>query len=172
MTGAHLPLIVLGMIAAATMPAIGDAARAAPEPWPDQAYRVEWEDAHVPEDVATKTRIAVPVTLRNTGNRVWPASQVVVSYHWLRGDRLVVWDGERTALPRDLRAGSRASLAVHVTTPSEPGSYVLNVSLVHENVTWFEHKGATMVVRPVVVRPPTASADCGVSDATSCRAAR
>ncbi len=65
-------------------------------PWPDQAYRVEWAEVHLPAEVAPGVRIAVPVTMRNSGNRVWPASQVFVSYHWFRDDRLLVWDGERT----------------------------------------------------------------------------
>ena len=110
--------------------------------------------------------------MRNTGNRVWPASQVFVSYHWFRDDRLVVWDGERTPFPRDLRAGSRAALSVRVATPAEPGSYVLKLTLVHELVTWFEHKGATMIIRPVAVRPPTQSVDCGSSGSTPCTAAQ
>ena len=142
-----------------------------PTPWPDQAYRVEWAEVHIPAEVAAGVRIAVPVTMRNSGNRVWPASQVFVSYHWFRDDRLVVWDGERTPLPRDLRAGSRAALSVRVATPAEPGSYVLKLTLVHELVTWFEHKGATMFIRPVAVRPPTQSVDCGSSGSTPCPAA-
>ena len=134
--------------------------------WPNEAYRVEWEESHVPTEAAANTTLAVPVTLRNSGNRVWPASVVFVAYHWFRDDKLVTWDGERTSLPRDLRAGSRATLSVRVTTPSEPGSYVLQVSLVHELVTWFEHKGATMVVRPIEVRRLTRSVDRGGSGFT------
>lgn len=140
--------------------------------WPDQAYRVEWEAAHVPEEVAASSRIAVAVTVRNNGDRVWPASQVFVSYHWLRDERLVVWDGERTRLPRDLRAGSRAPLSVHVATPAEPGSYVLTLTLVHELVAWFEHRGATPIVRAVAVRTRSQDADCGVSGSTPCPAVR
>ena len=139
---------------------------AAVQEWPAEAYRVEWEEAHIPEEVAASARIAVPITLRNSGNRVWPASQVFVSYHWFRDGKLVVWDGERTPLPRDLRAGSRAALSVRVATPSEPGSYVLTVTLVHELVTWFEHKGATMLVRTIAVRPPTRVSDAGAGGST------
>jgi len=140
--------------------------------WPEQAYRVEWAEAHIPAAVAAGVKIAVPVTLRNNGNMVWPASQVFVSYHWFRDDRLVVWDGERTRLPRDLRAGSRAALAVRVATPREPGSYVLKLSLVHELVAWFENRGATMFSQPVAVGPPTQAIDCGRSGSTPCAAVR
>ena len=140
--------------------------------WPDRAYRVEWEDAHVPEEVVTSSKVAVPVTVRNSGVRVWPASEVFVSYHWFRDDRLVVWDGERTRLPRDLRAGSRAGVSVHVATPKEPGSYVLMLTLVHELVTWFEHKGAIPIGRPVAVRLRIPGAECGVSGATPCLSTR
>ena len=121
--------------------------------WPDEAYRVEWEAAHIPQEVSASTRIAVPVTVRNTGNRLWPVSEVFVAYHWFRDDRLVVWDGARTPLPRDLRPGNRATLSMRVAAPHEPGSYVLMVTLVHEQVAWFEQKGAATIVRNVVVRP-------------------
>jgi hypothetical protein len=126
-------------------------------PWPDQAYRVEWEESHIPSEVAPNVRIAVPVTLRNTGDRAWPASQVFVSYHWMRDGKLAVWDGERTSLPRDLRAGSRAALSAGVATPSQPGSYILVLTLVHENVTWFEHRGAGTITRTITVGQPTRS---------------
>lgn len=141
-------------------------------PWPDQAYRVEWAEAHIPAEVAAGVKIAVPVILRNNGNKVWPASQVFVSYHWFRDDRAVVWDGERTRLPRDLRAGGRAALSVRVATPREPGSYVLKLALVHELVAWFENRGATMFSQPVAVGPPTQSVDCGRSGSTPCAAVR
>jgi hypothetical protein len=126
--------------------------------WPNEAYRVQWEEAHVPPEVAANMVLAVPVTLQNSGNRAWPASLVFLAYHWFRDQKLVVWDGERTRLPRDVRAGGRATLAVRVKTPAEPGAYTLQLTLVHENVTWFENMGASMVIRPIVVRT-TASAD-------------
>ena len=127
--------------------------------WPSQAYRVDWEEAHVPAEAAAHVTLAVPVIVRNIGNRAWPASQVFVSYHLLRDGRHAVWDGERTRLPRDLGAGGRTAVSVRVKTPSDPGSYVLQITLVHELVTWFENKGATMIVRPIVVRPPTQLVD-------------
>jgi hypothetical protein len=139
----------LALVALMVMPV---STRALGQQWPNEAYRVEWEEAHIPDEVAANVTIAVPVTLRNTGDRAWPAAQVLVSYHWFRDGKLVVWDGERSLLPRDLRAGSRATLAARVTTPAEPGSYVLTVTLVQEHVTWFEHKGANTVQRPVAVR--------------------
>jgi hypothetical protein len=168
MTTTRLAIIVSGILAAVTV-SIGGQPVAGP-PWPDQAYRVDWAEVHVPAEVAAGVRIAVPVDMRNTGNQVWPVSQVFVSYHWFRDDRLIVWDGERTLLPRDLRAGSRAALAVRVATPPDPGSYVLKLTLVHELVTWFEHRGATMFIQPVAVRPLTQPVDCGSSGPSPCPA--
>jgi len=167
----RLTIIVAGIVAAVTVSlAAGRQQPAVDARWPDQAYRVEWAEVHVPAEVAPGVRIAVPVAVRNTGDTVWPASRVFVSYHWFRDDQLVVWDGERTLLPRDVRAGSRATLAVRVATPPEPGSYVLKLTLVHELVTWFEHRGATMFIQPVAVRPPTQVSDCR-SGSTPCTAA-
>jgi hypothetical protein len=131
--------------------------------WPEKAYRVDWVEADVPEEAAPNVILAMPVTLRNTGDRVWPASAVFVAYHWFRDNKLVIWDGERTPLPRDVRAASRETVAVRVKTPAEPGAYVLQVTLVHENVTWFEQKGATTVIRPVVVSSTTRPADCALT---------
>ena len=156
-------IIVSGILAAVTVSIAGQVVVGTR--WPDQEYRVEWEEVHMPAEAAAGVRIAVPVTLRNSGNRVWPNLQVFVSYHWFRDDRLVVWDGERTQLPRDLRAGSRAALAVRVATPVEPGSYVLKLTLVHELVTWFEQRGATMFIQPVTVLPSTQSFDCSSGSA-------
>lgn len=154
--------------AAADRPLATAVAQAPERAWPNEAYRVEWEEAHVPEEAAANLVLAVPVTLRNAGNRVWPVSLVFVSYHWFRDEALVSWDGVRTRLPRDLRAGGRATVAVRVKTPAEPGSYLLQLSLVHENVIWFEHKGADTLVRPIVVRAATTPVDCGDGGSTPC----
>jgi hypothetical protein len=164
----HLMMALSGVLGGATA-AIGG--QVAAPPWPDAAYRVAWTEAHVPAEVSAGVRLAVPIVMRNSGDQVWPASQVFVSYHWLRDGRLVVWDGERTALPRDLRAGSGATLAARVTTPHEPGSYVLQVTLVQELVTWFEHRGAVMFIQPVSVRPSPQLSSCA-SGAAPCGASR
>jgi hypothetical protein len=140
--------------------------------WPKEAYRVEWEETHIPPEAAANMMLAVPVTLRNNGNRVWPSSVIVVSYHWFRDDKLVIWDGVRTPLPRDLRVGGRATVAVRVKTPTEPGAYVLQITLVHEHVSWFENMGASTVIQPVVVRATTTSADCDGKSFTPCTDAR
>lgn len=153
----RLTIVLSALLGAATAAIGGQVASAR---WPDPSYRVEWTEAHVPAEVSAGVRLAVPIVMRNSGDQVWPASQVFVSYHWLRDGRLVVWDGERTALPRDLRAGSRATLAARVTTPREPGAYVLQLTLVHELVTWFEQRGAVMFVQPVSVRPSTQLSSC------------
>jgi len=138
-------------------------AQASEREWPEKAYRVDWVEADIPEEAAANVMLAVPVTLRNIGNRAWPASAVFVAYHWFRDDKLLVWDGERTPLPRDVRAGSRETVAVRVKTPADPGAYVLQVTLVQENVAWFEHKGATTVIRPVVVSSTIKPVDCALS---------
>jgi hypothetical protein len=155
---AGLTFIVTCLVVALSVSVAGDVVRTAPE-WPDQAYRVEWGEARLPDEVAPAIRFSVPMAVRNNGNRTWPSEQVFVSYHWFRGDHVVVWDGERTPLPHDLRAGTRTAVAARVVAPAEPGSYVLMMTLVHEHVAWFEHKGANTIVRPVVVRPVTHSVD-------------
>ena len=94
MTNSRFTIIVAGMLATVTVSIGCQAVRTvldqsalaaviqqpvADTPWPDQAYRVEWAEVHIPAEVAAGVKIAVPVVLQNNGNRVWPASQVFVS---------------------------------------------------------------------------------------------
>jgi hypothetical protein len=64
---------------------------------------------------------------------------------------VIVFDGQRTALPRDLLPGQRARLSLEVLAPPEPGRYLLEVALVHEGYAWFEWRGGRVLPVPVVV---------------------
>ena len=95
--------------------------------------------------------IKVPVSLINTG--AVPLSNsannpVVFSYHWKSvADELLVWDGLRTPLIRTLYPGDREHLLLSVLAPPQPGEFFLDVTLLQENVTWFEDLGASLPLR-------------------------
>lgn len=100
----------------------------------------------VPVSAAT---VGVPATVQlkvtNTGTLTWPASgptPVRLSYHLLdTSGRMLVWDGTRTALPRDIKPGETIDLALGYASPPAPGAYTLRVDLVHEGIGWFSGKG-------------------------------
>ena len=65
---------------------------------------------------------------------------------------MVVEDGLRTYLPTDAQPGARLIVPLLVRTPKEPGSLVLVVSLVQEQVAWFVDKNPTSACHlPIVV---------------------
>ena len=92
-----------------------------------------------PSDVAPGSGFEVTVAIENHGNAVWTSiSQfpVYASYHLRQA-----FDNPRTRLPSEIGPGQRATVAVRVTAPSEPGEYVAEIDLVHEFVAWFASKG-------------------------------
>jgi radical SAM protein with 4Fe4S-binding SPASM domain len=74
-------------------------------------------------------------SLRSTGS-----TPVYLSYHWLEnGGGCVTWDGQRTPLVPELPAGGREVYGAKVIAPDRPGEFVLRMSLVQEQVAWFEN---------------------------------
>lgn len=82
------------------------------------------------------------------------ATPFALAYHWRRRDsgEVVVWDGLRTLLPRDLHRGDADDVVIAVRAPAEPGEYVLELSLVKEGVTWYDGRveGLPLGVEAVV----------------------
>jgi hypothetical protein len=133
-----------------------------PDPDAQSPYRVEWLDHWIPARMAAGQEHAVGVRVRNTGTQCWSShpdrhdctSHVFVSYHWLHpeGDETVLFDGSRTALSRDVGAGDTVEVSdVVVVAPDQPGPYRLQLTLVHEFVTWFEEQGADTLIVAVDV---------------------
>src|SRR5262245_14106343 len=120
------------------------------------AYRVEWSQHRVPAELARGQEQRVAVTLRNAGDQAWPVEAIFVSYHWFTAEaasRMVdKYDGVRTPLPRAVAPGETVSIPeVRVLTPPAAGAYLLQITLVHEGVTWFENAGAATLKIPVTV---------------------
>jgi hypothetical protein len=97
------------------------------------------------------------VALENAGSATWRTTEsggVRAAYHWL--DPLgnpIVWDGTRTALPRDVQPGETVELDLEVTAPRPPGAYRLAFDLVEEHRFWFAEVGATPLEVDVDVAP-------------------
>src|SRR5262245_23036600 len=89
-------------------------------------------------------KITLLVKVDNISNETWPAAgdttgakAVHLAYHWLdKGGNLVVLDGHRTMLPRDLAPGETVSLNAVVQAPDRVGEFTLRLSMVQEAVAW------------------------------------
>lgn len=147
----------------------GVAASAAPivKPLLDAGFKIEWGRPSVPAVVVSGETFAAAVIVRNAGTEVWldprssggtGAGAVRLGYRWWRlGDTrrpFQDYADARGELPGPLPPGNTAVLVVQVVAPSKPGKYNLQLDLVQELVSWFESKGASLLMVPVEVVPP------------------
>jgi hypothetical protein len=91
-------------------------------------------------------RTAIPLRIKNTSEGTWPASglrAVHLAYHWLdeSDGSVVVNDGLRTTLPKDVEPGEEILLDASFEAPPRPGRFRLRFSLVQELTAWFEERG-------------------------------
>ncbi len=113
-----------------------------------------------PAAVAPKGVFLIPVRVTNTGSEVWSALgigsgnyRVSVAYRLFDAatGAAVVFDGERTLLPWDVPPGGAAELKARVPAPDRPGDYRLVLTLVQENVAWFDAAAGVEAAVPVRV---------------------
>ncbi|HVH29774.1 MAG TPA: radical SAM protein [Vicinamibacterales bacterium] len=69
-----------------------------------------------------------------------------------QGGALIDRDFARASLPDALAPGGRATVAIDIPAPSQPGRYTLKFDLVCEGIDWFERCGSETTVKPLVVR--------------------
>jgi hypothetical protein len=110
----------------------------------------------LPSVLAPGSRGTEILEVENQGALPWlrlPPSPVVLSYHWLSAETgaVLVRDGLRTVLPRDLYTGGSVEVRAQVRAPSQPGRYILWWDLVQENTTWFSERGNPGLREPIVV---------------------
>jgi cell division septation protein DedD len=134
---------------------------------PDSAFKVSFETPKVPAEIAAGAQTIVQVGFRNMSDVTWPSkpnsknrNAVHFAYHWIseKGD-VVVYDGERTVLPQDVKPGDSVALKAIVQAPQRTGKYILEMTLVQEGVAWFPDKGGDRISVPVrIVESVSASA--------------
>jgi hypothetical protein len=106
--------------------------------------------AHI-EFVRPVSRIAASVTreqevvVRNLGDERWSSGHdaaplIRLGYRWRRSGSQgeLVAEGPRTAFTEVVAPGADTLAQLRVDAPDEPGSYVLEVDVVHEHVRWFD----------------------------------
>ncbi|HAS82517.1 MAG TPA: hypothetical protein DCS43_07560 [Verrucomicrobia bacterium] len=107
----------------------------------------------LPEPRAGET-VSLAVRLRNEGAQIWPAQgfyAVRISYHWYSmDDHLVERDGLRTNLPADLKGGESRIMAAQVKMPPNPGTYILEWTVVQDRVAWLEKSATFQSTRTTV----------------------
>jgi hypothetical protein len=142
-------LAACGPNAADHGPGTAGTAPVAPNPLPDSSYRAEITLLNPPQTLRAGEPAPIKVKVKNIANATWPSQgqgpkyKVDVGNHWLDKDgKEVTGDDGRAGLPRDLKPGEEAEVLLTVKAPKTPGDYILEVDMVHEDITWFKWKGS------------------------------
>jgi len=120
------------------------------------AHDVEYVAYEGPITVAAGEAFRARVRVRNRSFRVWssgdPDHPDMVSYHWLdQGGRDVIADGARSPLPRGVPPDGEVDVGLLIEAPTEPGSYVLAIDMVHEGKAWFRDAGSPTLDVPFTI---------------------
>ncbi len=108
------------------------------------AYRAKLEPLEPTCAMAPSEARQVFFHVTNEGSERWPARleeepPIRISCRWLNADDSVnLPEGPRSGFLRRIDPGERLLVPVNVAAPSEPGNYLLEVDVVHENVRWFD----------------------------------
>jgi len=83
------------------------------------------------------------VLARNQGAEAWPGADrerpIRLGYRWRLGDGSDdLGEGFRTAFPASVQPGGTAIVPMIVEAPPRPGTYLLEVDVVHEFVRWLD----------------------------------
>ena len=135
---------------------------------PLNGFRVAFESHNVAAQMRSGERVTADVTVKNVSSVTWPSKPnaknlqaVNLAYHWSdKKGRIVIFDGERTPLPYDLKPGESVTLKAAIQPPEKAGSYILEITLVQEGVAWFPEKGGAKLALPVDI---TAAAPVSVA---------
>lgn len=110
-----------------------------------------------PSSITVGAPFPTSVLLYNTGQRTWNAggtNPVHLSYHIVdSGGAMVLWDGGRGLLSKDVAAGQQLTVDIVVTAPSYSGTFSVVWDLVQEGVTWFSAIGIPTKRDPLSVFP-------------------
>ena len=97
------------------------------------------------------------VLVENLSAITWVSGQVqpvFACYHWVdKTGNIIIYDGIRSRLPEAIEPAARKQVPVSVIAPPIAGEYTLEITLVHEGVTWMEDDGLTSLRFEITVDP-------------------
>lgn len=112
--------------------------------------RYGWPKNYMPRRVRAGTELLANMRLENHGGvtmRNAGTGRVMIAQRWQhRNGEPAPAPDLRTPLPIDLHPGQALTVAVGLAPPARPGSYLLVLTLVQEQVRWLDDDAITMVV--------------------------
>lgn len=123
----------------------------------DYAMDITLQDT-IPTELTVNQTIKPVIKVRNLSNKPWPNTgnyPVLLSYHLFTADgkTMLLRDGLRTSLPNEMTPpNTEVTVPISITTPKEPGVYLLKITMVQEHVFWLEDKGLKTIDRVITVK--------------------
>ena len=135
---------------------------AASEPLARASMRATIEAA-VPARLVAGDTAVVRCAVTNRGDAVYasvPPHPVDLCYRWYDAHGRAAGAGTwiHTALARPLRPGGRLDVVARIAVPEVPGAYTLALTLLQENVAWFDDVDPASGLRSGVTVTPNTSA--------------
>jgi 4-amino-4-deoxy-L-arabinose transferase-like glycosyltransferase len=129
------------------------------KPLPKDGFRAAITPLGVPAVLQRQERAGFEVSVRNDSNTVWlPRErgggryQISLGNHWLdETGKTMMNDDGRAFLFKELRPGETITLKLFVNAPRKPGTYILELDMVQEGVSWFGLQGQSTVRVPIRV---------------------
>jgi SAM-dependent methyltransferase len=126
---------------------------------PPAGYRASIELAAPLPSFRTGELVEIVARVTNAGPVEWrtdaptkDAGHIRLANHWLAANgSMAIRDDGRGYLRKHVGPGEAVDIPMVVRPPAEPGSYILELDLVQELVTWFADKGSATFRVPVHV---------------------
>ena len=105
------------------------------------------------------SRVVLPITLTNTGLVTWVAGGAnpvhLAAHVYDQLGQVILWDGERSALPNDVAPGQSVAIQVAIAVPAGTvrARYTVRFDLVREGVAWFSSYGVPAGIGSVGADP-------------------
>jgi hypothetical protein len=110
------------------------------EPFEPEACRSRIT-SEVPQHMEAGGAITLDVSIENTGTAIWGSiapTPIFISYRWFRQEAEGWIEGYRTLLAGLVPPSYTQDCLLKVVVPADPGDYLLRISLVQEQVAWFD----------------------------------
>ncbi len=117
----------------------------------EQAAKVEWRLADCPTQTVVGKEFTVGVRVANRSALMlnsYPPHPVSLSYHWkdAQTQQTLVQDGIRSPFATAVAPGADQTYEATVLAPEQAGDYLLEMTLIQENVRWFEEVRADLLL--------------------------
>jgi hypothetical protein len=109
----------------------------------EDVLRLSFKINHVPEVVRALEMFWLNVEVTNATSQAvcpCPPFPVRLAYHWIEKAtrRMILFEGDRSGLFPGLPAHAAVRSRMVIRAPSQPGEYILQITMVQEGIRWFE----------------------------------